>query len=109
VQPDGYKVVATIAEGEDGLPLRFEVTITDNQKPLISVPEKVAEQSEVLEISTVGDKLLIAQPPQFPTKSEIIIALTVSDGDLPERLCRPGEGGGCSPEPRFPLRDRNPP
>jgi hypothetical protein len=74
VQPDGYRVVATIAEGEDGLPLRFEVTLTDNQKLVVSVPGRVGKQSEVLEISTLGDKLFIAQPSQFPRKEQIIIA-----------------------------------
>jgi hypothetical protein len=74
VQPEGYRVVATIAQGEDGLPLRFEVTLTDNQKLLISIPGRLGEQSEVREISRAGNKLLIEQPSRFPGKGEIIIA-----------------------------------
>jgi hypothetical protein len=29
---DGYRVVATIAEGETGVPVRFEAVLTDTQK-----------------------------------------------------------------------------
>ena len=57
---DGYRVVATIADGDVGLPVRFEAILTETQKLSISVPGKLNEQSRVLEISRAGDKLVIA-------------------------------------------------
>jgi hypothetical protein len=74
VQLDGYRVITMVAEGEDGLPLRFDLIMTGNQKLLISVPGRVGDQSEVLERSRVGDKLLIAQPSQITPKREISVA-----------------------------------
>src|SRR5262249_5155878 len=38
---DGYHLVATIAEGEAGMPVRFEATLADAQKVTISVPGKL--------------------------------------------------------------------
>ena len=59
---DGYHVVATIADGESGLPVRFEATLTDTQKLAISVPGKAGEPSQVFEMSRAGRKLVIGQP-----------------------------------------------
>jgi hypothetical protein len=59
---DGFRVVATIADGDEGLPVRFEAILTETQKLSISVPGKLNEQSRVLEISRAGDKLVIARP-----------------------------------------------
>jgi len=68
----GYHVVATIAEGETGLPVRFEATLTETQKMTISVPGKLGEMSHVLEMSGTGGKLVVANP-QAPV-NEIAIA-----------------------------------
>src|SRR4029453_12141594 len=59
---DGYHLVATIAEGETGLPVRFEATLAEAQKVTISVAGKVGEKSRSFEISRVGDKLTIVEP-----------------------------------------------
>ena len=59
---DGYRVVTTIANGEAGLPVRFEATLTETQKLSVTVPGKLGEQSQVLEMSHVGTKLVIARP-----------------------------------------------
>jgi hypothetical protein len=69
---DGYRVVATIAEGEGGLPVRFEATLTETQKLSISVPGKLNEQSQVLEISRAAGKLVIAAPQ--PTANEVVVS-----------------------------------
>jgi hypothetical protein len=58
----GYHVVATIAEGETGLPVRFEATLTETQKITISVPGKLGEMSRVLEMSGAHGKLVVANP-----------------------------------------------
>jgi len=68
----GYHVVATIAEGETGSPVRVEATLIETQKMMISVPGKLGEMSQVLEMSAAGGKLVVANP-QAPT-SEIAIA-----------------------------------
>jgi hypothetical protein len=58
----GYRVVATLAEGEAGLPVRFEATLADHQSFTISVPGKLGEPGEVLEISRTGDKVIMSHP-----------------------------------------------
>src|SRR5262245_15171601 len=75
-EPDGYHVVATIADGEAGLPVRFEATIVGNQKLLISVPGKLGGQSDVIEIARAGGRLAIAPPP--PASARIVEGLPVS-------------------------------
>ena len=59
---DGYRVVATIAEGETGLPVRFEATLTERQKVTISVPGKLGEKTHVLELTRAGGKLVLVEP-----------------------------------------------
>jgi hypothetical protein len=59
---DGYHVVATIAEGERGMPVRFEVTLADAQKMTISVPGKPGEKSHIIEVSRTGGKLMLVEP-----------------------------------------------
>jgi hypothetical protein len=59
-EQDGYHVTATIAEGESGLPVRFEATITERQKLTITVPRRLGEQSYVVELLRVDGKLVIA-------------------------------------------------
>lgn len=59
---DGYRVTATIAEGEDGLPVRFEATLTETQKLRISVPGKLGEVSSVLEMWRAGGRLIVSKP-----------------------------------------------
>ena len=68
----GYHVVATIAEGETGLPVRFEATLTETQKMTISVPGKLGEMSHVLEMSGADGKLVVANPQ--PPVTEMMIA-----------------------------------
>jgi hypothetical protein len=58
---DGYRVVATLAESE-GLPVRFVGTLTESQTLTISVPGKVGEPDQEIEVSRVGDKLVVSRP-----------------------------------------------
>ena len=62
VTADGYKVVTTIAEGETGLPVRFEATLADHQRLTISVPGKLGEEGEGLEIARSGETLILSRP-----------------------------------------------
>jgi hypothetical protein len=65
-EQDGYHVTATMAEGETGLPIRFEATITERQKLTISVPRRLGKQSQVVELLRVDGKLDIATPQPVP-------------------------------------------
>lgn len=60
---DGYRVVTTIAQGEAGLPVRFVATLTENQKVALSVPGKLGESDQIVEISRVGGKLVVSPHP----------------------------------------------
>ena len=55
----GYHVVTTIAEGENGLPVRFEATLLEGQRVTISVPGKVGEQSHVIQMMRSNSKLIV--------------------------------------------------
>jgi hypothetical protein len=58
---DGYRVVATIAQGETGLPVRFEATLIEAQKITITVPGKLGEISQAIELTRVGSKLVVGR------------------------------------------------
>jgi hypothetical protein len=58
---DGYRVIATIAEGEAGAPVRFSATLADGQSATISVPGKLGEPDQSLEISRSDDKLTVTE------------------------------------------------
>jgi hypothetical protein len=60
-EDDGYRVVATLAEGE-GLPVRFVGTLAESQSLTISVPGHVGEPDQEIEVSRVGDKLAVSRP-----------------------------------------------
>src|SRR5262245_25630280 len=59
---EGYRVVTTIAQGETGLPVRFETLLTETQKLTITGPGKMGEKTHVLEMSRAGGKLVVASP-----------------------------------------------
>jgi hypothetical protein len=56
---EGLRVVATIADGEAGLPVRFSATLAENQATTISVPGKLGEPSHSLEIARSGGRLTV--------------------------------------------------
>jgi hypothetical protein len=68
---DGYRVIATLADGEAGLPVRFEATLADEQSLRISVPGKLGEASQVLEISRGAAKLVVSSPPPAADASRV--------------------------------------
>jgi hypothetical protein len=72
----GYRVVATIAQGETGLPVRFEATLTEAQKVTITVPGRLGESSHVFELTRTGGKLVVASPE--PTDKELTVAHEVT-------------------------------
>ncbi|MGK6314623.1 hypothetical protein [Neorhizobium sp. DT-125] len=58
---DGYRVIATMAEGEAGNPVRFSATLAEGQSATISVPGKSGEPGRSLEISRSGGKLTVTE------------------------------------------------
>jgi hypothetical protein len=60
---DGFRVVTTLADGETGLPVRFETTLADRQSLTISVPGTSGGPGQVVLISRTGDKLILSRPP----------------------------------------------
>ena len=58
---DGYRVVATIADGEYGFPVQFSATLAEDQSATISVPGKLGEPTQSLEISRSGEKLTVTE------------------------------------------------
>ena len=61
IEDDGFRVVATIADGEAGLPVRFSVTLADNHTATISVPGELGEAAHSLAVSRSGDKLTLKE------------------------------------------------
>ena len=74
-QASGCTVVTTLADGEAGLPLRFETILADKQRLTISVPGKLGEPSQALEISRAGDRVILSRPPALETKAEVVTSV----------------------------------
>src|ERR1700748_3978448 len=55
VEPDGFRVVTTLAQGEAGTPIRFVTVLAPGQRVVVSTPYT----APALEISRKGDELLV--------------------------------------------------
>ena len=55
VEPDGFRVVTTLAQGETGTPIRFVSVLAPGQRVVLSTPYPAA----ALEISRNGDSLFV--------------------------------------------------
>jgi hypothetical protein len=55
VEPDGLRVVTTLAQGETGTPIRFVSVLAPGQRVLLSTPY----QEGALEISRNGDNVTV--------------------------------------------------
>ncbi len=55
VEPAGFRVVTTLAQGAAGAPIRFVSVLAPNQRVILSTPT----EASALEISRTGDSLLI--------------------------------------------------
>ena len=61
VEADGYRVVATVASSEDATPVRFTTTLAAGQKTVISVPRALGLSAVSVEISRVGDRVIVTK------------------------------------------------
>ena len=55
VEPDGFRVVTTLAQGEAGTPIRIVSVLAPGQRVVLSTPR----QANALEISRTGDSVLV--------------------------------------------------
>ena len=55
VEPDGFRVVTTLAQGERGTPIRFVSVLAPGQRVVLSTPH----QAGGIEISRNGDSLFV--------------------------------------------------
>jgi hypothetical protein len=55
VEPDGFRVVTTLAQGKAGTPIRFVSVLAPGQRVVLSTPYPAA----ALEIRRNGDSLLV--------------------------------------------------
>jgi hypothetical protein len=55
VEPDGFRVVTTLAQGERGTPIRFVSVLAPGQRVVLSTPQAAG----ALEISRNGDSLFV--------------------------------------------------
>jgi len=59
VADGGYQVVATLAAGEGGAPMRFMATLTSGQKIVLSVPQAADKAPVNMEIARLGDAVFV--------------------------------------------------
>lgn len=55
IEPDGFHVVTTLAQGEAGIPVRIVSILAPGESVVLSAPN----QADVLEISRNGDSVLV--------------------------------------------------
>jgi len=58
-----FQVVATLAAGEEGTPMRFVATLGDGQKMLVSVPQEPGQGAIEVEFARAGDTLSVSETP----------------------------------------------
>jgi hypothetical protein len=54
-EPDGFRVVTTLAQGEEGTSIRFVSVLAPGQRIVLSTPH----QADAVEISRNGDSLIV--------------------------------------------------
>ncbi len=59
VEDAGYQVVATVAAGEAGVPIRFVSTLADGQNAMLSVPQAAGSPALELEFQRCGDAVVV--------------------------------------------------
>ncbi len=62
VEDTGYQVVATVAAGEAGVPIRFVSTLADGQNAILSVPQAAGSPALEMEFQRCGDAVVVRSP-----------------------------------------------
>ncbi len=63
VERDGFRVVATLAQGEDATPVRFEALLVPGQSVTLSTPRGAGAAPEAIEIGRQADTLFVRKAP----------------------------------------------
>jgi len=63
VERDGFRIVATLAQGEAGSPVRIEALLAPGQIVVLCVPHKVGVAPDAVEIRRRGDRILVQAAP----------------------------------------------
>ena len=61
VESDGYRVVTTLASGENATPVRFVATLLPGQKTVVSVPRDQGLSAVSVEISRTGERVIVTK------------------------------------------------
>jgi hypothetical protein len=61
VERDGFRVVATLAQGENGTPVRVEAVLTSGQSVVLSTPREAGAAPDAVEISRQDDRVLVRE------------------------------------------------
>jgi hypothetical protein len=61
VTEKGYEIVATVAHGETGMPMRFVASLVPGQSVTLSVPRSAGQAALEMEIARVGDTVLVSE------------------------------------------------
>jgi predicted aconitase len=59
VEPDGFRIVATLAQGETGTPVRFEAVLAPGQSVVLSTPREAGVAPHAVKISRHNDRVLV--------------------------------------------------
>ena len=61
VERDGFRVVATLAQGEAGTPVRVEAVLAAGQRLILSTPRAAGVPENAVEIRRRGDQVLVGE------------------------------------------------
>ena len=61
VEHDGFRLVATLAHGEGGTPVRIDALLASGQSLVLSTPREAGTAPNAVEISRRGDQVLVHQ------------------------------------------------
>ena len=59
VEPEGFRLVAILAQGETGMPVRFETVLAPGQSVVLSTPRDEGVVATAIEISRQDDQVLV--------------------------------------------------
>ena len=59
VEHDGFRLVATLTQGEDGTPVRIDTLLALGQSLVLSTPREAGTAPDAVEISRRGDQVVV--------------------------------------------------
>jgi hypothetical protein len=62
VERDGFRIVAILAQGASGTPVRFETVLAPGQSVVLSTPRDEGVVGQAIEISRRDDQVLVHEP-----------------------------------------------